>query len=566
MRAMDPSGEPVPSGRPTTRRPRLAIGVAILVVVVVAAAGIGGYVALGGGGGGLGAPHFVDETASAGIDQTYDGGPTSFVGGGVAFLDCDGDGKPDLYIAGGANPAALYRNVSPVGGALKFAKVDDAATAITAVNGAYPIDVNGDGIVDLAVLRLGGAELFRGLGDCRFAPADDQWSFDGGHGWATAFSATWEGDDGLPTLAVGNYLKLDPSGQETYDCDDSALVRPKADGSGYDRPIPLSPGYCTLSMLFSDWSRSGRADLRVTNDRQYYRVGSEQLWRVEPGQPPRQYTAADGWQPMQIWGMGIASYDIDGDGYPDVYLTSQGDNKLQALSAGPGRPAYHDIALARGVTVAQPFTGGETLPSTAWHPEFQDVNNDGFIDLFVSKGNVSTVPDYAQKDPSDLLLGRPDGTFTEAAGAAGIVDFDRGRGAALADFNLDGLLDLVEVNLGAPVRLWRNVGAGDAAHPAAMGHWLGVGLSQPGPDRDAIGAWLEVQAGSTTQRREVTIGGGHISGQLGWIHVGLGSATEARVRVTWPDGEVGPWQTVGADGFVDIARGAAAARPWQPGG
>ena len=98
------------------------------------------------------------------------------------------------------------------------------------------------------------------------------------------------------------------------------------------------------------------------------------------------------------------------------------------------------------------------LPSTAWHPEFDDVNNDGLIDLFVSKGNIDAQPDYAIEDPSNLLLGRPDGTFAEAADKAGIVTFDRGRGAALVDLNLDGRLDLVESFYGAPVKVWRNNG------------------------------------------------------------------------------------------------------------
>ena len=145
-----------------------------------------------------------------------------------------------------------------------------------------------------------------------------------------------------------------------------------------------------------------------------------------------------------------------------------------------------------------PFTGGDPLPSTAWHPEFQDVNNDGFIDLFISKGNVDEQPGYALKDPSNLLIGQPDGTFVEGAEAAGVVSFARGRGAALADLNLDGLLDLVELNYRDRVMVWRNVGAGTASSPAPLGHWVALRLTQPGPNRDAIGAWVEVKVGDLT--------------------------------------------------------------------
>jgi hypothetical protein len=302
----------------------------------------------------------------------------------------------------------------------------------------------------------------------------------------------------------------------------------------------------------------------VTNDRQYYVDGEEQLWRIEPGAAPRLYTDADGWRRLQIWGMGIASYDVTGDGLPDVYLTSQADNKLQTLAAGAGRPSFTDIALQRGVTVAQPYAGGQALPSTAWHPEFEDLNNDGLIDLFVSKGNVNTMPDYAAKDPSNLLLGRTDGTFVEGAAAAGIASFDRGRGAALADFNLDGLIDLVQVNYGAPVGVWRNVGSGNATTPAPMGSWLGVRVSQSGPNADAIGGWLDVRVGQVIMRRELTIGGGHLGGELGWIHVGLGAAVTADVRVRWPDGEVGPWLPAAPNQFVEIDRGAAAVKTFTP--
>jgi enediyne biosynthesis protein E4 len=513
-----------------------------------------------------GPPRFVDETVAAGIAQRYDGPDLYQVGGGVAVFDCDGDRRPDIYLAGGTAPASLFRNESVIGGALRFVRLTSPTTDLADVNGAYPIDVDGDGFVDLVVLRIGENVLLRGHGDCTFERANEALGFTGRDGHTTAFSATWEGSTGLPTFAVGHYLKLDAQGGRILECDAGDLLRPAADGTSYAAPIPLAPGYCALSMLFSDWDGSGRRDLRVSNDRQWYRDGTDQLWRIVPGEPPRLYTAADGWVALKIWGMGIASQDLTGDGLPEVFLTSQGDNKLQTLSAGPSQPTYGDIALRRGVTSAQPFTGGQHLESTAWHPEFADVNDDGFTDLFISKGNVGDQAGFATRDPSDLFLGQPDGTFVEAADRAGILRFERGRGAALVDLNLDGLLDLVEVNYGADAVLWRNVGSGAADAPRAMGHWLMLDLEQAGPNRDAIGAKIEVRAGDQTATRERTIGGGHVGGQLGWIHLGLGAATEAQVQVTWPDGEIGPWLTVPADGFSILARGQATVRAWVPGG
>ena len=511
----------------------------------------------------MAAPLFVEEAAAAGVDHVYDGDFTYFVGGGVAAFDCDDDGKPDLYFAGGANPAALYRNESPIAGELRFAKVPDATTDLTAVVGAYPVDIDGDGLVDLAVLRVGENVLLRGLGDCRFERGNESWGLDGGDDWTAGFSATWEGSASLPTLAFGNYLDLAES-QDRATCADNELVRPREGVATYADPIPLTPGLCTLSILFSDWDRSGRRDLRMTNDRHYYLEGEEQLWRVAEGELPRVYTHDEGWQPMQIWGMGIASYDLTGDGLPEVFLTSQGDNKLQTLVDGAAEPNYTDIAIRRGVTAHRPYAGGDALPSTAWHAEFQDVNNDGLIDLFITKGNVDEMVEYASRDPSNLLLGQADGTFSESGEAAGIVSFDRGRGAAVVDLNLDGMLDLVQVNRRAPASLWRNVGWGDAAEPAAMGNWVALRLEQPGPNRDAIGSWIEVRAGERTEEREVTIGGGHAGGQLGWIHFGLGDADTAQVRVRWPDGEAGPWLEVEANAFATIERDASEPTPWTP--
>jgi hypothetical protein len=509
-------------------------------------------------------PRFVDETKASGIDHTYRGGSEYQVGGGVAIFDCDGDGKPDLYLAGGEGPAALYRNMSKVGGALRFERVADAAADLPAVNGAYPLDIDGDSVVDLAVMRNGQNILLRGLGDCRFERANERWGLDPGKETTNAFSATWEGASTLPTLAFGSYLRPEFNNPHRL-CFDNLLVRPTR-LDRYDKPIPLKPSWCALSMLFSDWDRSGRRDLRISNDREYYlpEDGQEQLWRIESGKAPRLYTDADGWALVQVQGMGIGSYDVNGDGYPDYYLTSQAANRLQTLQSGPSQPAYHEIGLKAGVNASQPFTGGDRRASTAWHPEFADVNNDGFVDLFVSKGNVLEQVEYAQRDPSNLFLGQPDGTFREVADAAGILSFDRGRGAGLADFNLDGLLDLVEVNYGAPTSIWRNVGSGTAGAASQMGSWLAVRLSQPSPNRDAIGAWIEVKVGDRILRRELTVGGGHAGGQLGWTHFGLGNADDAQVRVQWPDGATTQWMQSATNEFIEIARGSDHVTQWRP--
>jgi hypothetical protein len=328
--------------------------------------------------------------------------------------------------------------------------------------------------------------------------------------------------------------------------------------------MPLNPSYCTLSMLFSDWDRSGRRDLRVSNDEHYYQVGQEQLWRMEPGKDPVLYDEADGWVKVTINGMGIATYDVTGDGYPEYYLTSQGENLLETLVDGPIHPTYDHMGFPIGLSAAQPFSGGESLPSTAWHPEFADVNNDGHIDLFISKGNIGGVPEYAEKDPSNLLLGFADGTFTEHAKQAGILSYQLGRGAALVDLNLDGLLDLVQVPRDTPVLAWRNMGAGSAKRARDMGHWVAIDLEQPGANRDAIGAWIEVQTGDQVQRRESTVGGGHVSGRLVPIHFGLGDATEAQARVQWPDGDVSEWLPLLADQYETIVRGATASVPMTP--
>ncbi len=507
-------------------------------------------------------PRFIEETDTAGFQSRFEGEGEFMVGGGVATFDCDGDGLPEIYVTAGVNRSKFYRNKSTKGGPIKLLE-ERSGLELTNAIGAYPIDIDADGHADLVVLRVGEVQVFRGLGNCKFERANDTWGLKTSNGWHSAFAATWERGKNWPTLAVGTYLDRSKPEFPWGSCTAAMLIRPADAAKRFAPPQDLTPGHCALSMLFSDWGRTGEAALRVSNDREYYKGGQEQLWKIAPGAAPSLYGPAEGWKPLQIWGMGIASHDLDGDGKPEVFLTSMSDNKLQKLQTGATGPTYVDIAYKTGVTAHRPYVGGDIHPSTAWHAQFADVNHDGLADLFIVKGNVSTMPDFATLDPNNLLLQKTDGKFMEAGQQAGVASFRRGRGGMLVDLNADGLLDMLVVNRWDKAQLWRNLGSGTAEKPVAMGRWLQLRLSQPGGNRDAIGAWVEVALGEGASarviRQELSIGGGHASGHLGWMHFGLGAADKVRLRVLWPFGEWSAWQVINADSFytVDKTRGTS---------
>ncbi len=485
---------------------------------------------------------FVDRAPDQAFEHTYTGGWEHFVGGGVAAFDCNGDDFLDLYVAGGTTAAKLLVNAGDgVGPPLAFNHKPGEVTDRLGVIGAYPLDIDSDDILDLVVLRVGENLLLRGLGECTFAQANEAWGFTSADRWTTAFSATWEPGAEWPTLAFGNYVdRTDPD----IGCDVNVVYRPAS--AGYEAPLELMPSRCPLSMLFIDWDGSGRADLRVSNDRHYYgQEGQEQLWRFDG--PPRLYSAADGWQPLKIWGMGIAGRDLFGDSRPEFFLTSMGDQKLRSLAEDAAGPTFVDSAFGLGVTAHVPHTGPNDRPSTGWHPAFGDVDNDGRDDLFISKGNVNAMPGAAADDPNNLLIQQKDGRFREYSERAGVASTARSRGAALADLNLDGKLDLVVVNRHAGLEIHENV-------TSVPGNWLAVDVRQPAPNRRAIGGRIEVTDGEHSWYRQLTVGGGHASGTASPEHFGLGTAQEVRLRVRWPDGTESPWQTAAANQRVLISR------------
>lgn len=484
-------------------------------------------------------PTFEPQTVP---DHAYTGGWEHYVGGGLAVFDCDDDDRLDLMAAGGASPPALWRNISKDGGTIEFEVMP--TPDLTATTGVYPIDIDNDRILDLVVMRVGSDVILRGLGSCEFEPmALPNITF--ADKWTTAFSATWEKGNTHPTLAFGHYVdRTNPDGPFEA-CDTNLLLRPEGDTH---QAIPLAPGFCPLSMLFSDWNRNGTADLRISNDRHYYvRGGAEQLWDIT--NTPRLNGTDEGWINHEVWGMGIASRDIDRNGLVDVFLSSMGDQRLQQWT-GIGAE-FKDVPFDRGAAAHKPYTGGDGRPSTGWHISIGDVQNDGMDDVFIAKGNVQQMPGMAMEDPNNLLIQTEDATFVETGLEAGIASLHRARGAALADFNADGLLDLAVANRVAPLEVYRNT-------TVDAGNWLSIEPRQLGINTRAIGGWIELMDDYGLQLRELTIGGGHAGGVLGPQHFGLDQAETVSFRIIWPDGTHSKWAKAKPNQRLQVIRSGTA--------
>ena len=427
-------------------------------------------------------PSFVEETASAGIDSVYAGEWEYMVGGGVATFDCNGDDFDDMLLAGGASPAKFYRNASTRGGALRF-KAETSGLELDKVTGAYPLDIDSDGITDLVLLRVGENVVMRGLGDCRFERANEAWGFDGGDAWSTALAATWEHGADWPTIAIGNYIDRHEeivalgllhrqlaAPARIVDGRAAQVRRAVAAEAQLLRAVDAvhrleQVGHAEPARLQRPRILRGRAGAAVARRA---RQGAGALHRRRRLEAPAHL------------GHGHRQLRPQRRRLPRIFPDQHGRQQAADARRHPeGRQAeadFSDVAFAKGVTAHRPYTGGDWHPSTAWHAQFEDVNNDGLVDLFIAKGNVAKMPDFAMKDPNNLLLQtRRRQVPGSRRGKAGIVSFANHRGAALADFNLDGLLDLVVVNRWESAQIWRNTSQN-------AGRWIEVKLQQPAPE------------------------------------------------------------------------------------
>lgn len=127
------------------------------------------------------------------------------------------------------------------------------------------------------MLRVGADQILQGGPDCAFTDVTEAWGFAPGDAWSNAFTATWEAGQTSPTLVIGNYVNRARPDVPFWACDENPLYLPKP-GGGSGAPVALSPGFCALSMLISDWKRTGTAGLRISNDRHYHvRGGYEEM-------------------------------------------------------------------------------------------------------------------------------------------------------------------------------------------------------------------------------------------------------------------------------------------------
>ena len=250
--------------------------------------------------------------------------------------------------------------------------------------------------------------------------------------------------------------------------------------------------------------------------------------------------------------MGVAVADYDHSGRFSLYVTNFAD-EFNALYRNDGKDSFSDVSYDSGVALP-------SLPWVKWGTSFADIDNDGWPDLLSVNGHVypqvDSLPSGARyRQPSNLLLNEPNGTFCDAGAQAGppIALPPVGRGLAALDFDNDGSVDYIIENLdGAPTLLH---------NPGVLGnHWITLELGgAPGSksNRLAIGARVTVTAGSLRQMDEVRSGGSYLSQHDLRVHFGLGAATKVdSVEIRWPSGKVETLRDVAADHFYSVLEGS----------
>src|SRR5262249_19209199 len=323
------------------------------------------------------------------------------------------------------------------------------------------------------------------------------------------------------------------------------LYRNNGDGTFTDVTIKAAikdPGYPGFGVVFSDFDNDGWQDIYVANDSAPHflfhnkRDGTFEEIGLISGTSLNLNGQAQA-------GMGVAVGDYDGNGYFDIYVTNFAED-TNTLYQNLGGMSFLDVTAASGAARA-------SRPHLGWGTGFADFNNDGWPDIFVANGHVYPEVDQLNEtsrylQPKELYRNLGNGRFAEVStAAAGDLAIPRpARGAAFGDYDNDGDIDVLVINMNSRPNLYRN-------EVGNRNSWIGVRIVGTSSNRDAIGARVEIEAGGRTQVAEVRSGGSYLSHNDMRIHFGLGSANRVEmVRVRWPSGKTETLTGIAARQYV----------------
>ena len=494
--------------------------------------------------------------------------------GGVAVFDYNNDGHLDIFFTNGADIRTLKKSSSKYSDRLfendgkgHFKDVTErAGLAGTGFDNGVAIgDYDNDGYQDIFVGGVHGNHLYHNNGNGTFTDVTHKAGLDkpdSQYGPLWSVGAAWldVNNDGLLDLFVVNYLawdvntepkceaapgRLDYCHPKFYKPTPNQLFLNNSDGTFRDvsaeSGIRAHPGK-GMGAGIADYDLDGWIDIFVTNDKLnnslFHNKGGGKFEEVafETG-----VALADSGK--FISGMGVDFRDIDNDGLPDIAFVAL-DNETFPLFRNVGKGGFADVTLSTGM-------GRLSAPMAGYSPTLADFDNDGWKDLFVTRGHVQSLgyASMAQVEQPNTVFRNLGGTRFQALTAeAGLTAQapSRHRGSAVGDLNEDGRLDVVDSSLSAPAEIWINDSPG-------AGHWIAFQLEGTRSNRDGIGARIKLVAGGAAQYNQVSFTAGYASSSAGPTHFGLGASKSADlVEVHWPSGITQQLRNVAADRVVKV--------------
>ncbi len=493
--------------------------------------------------------------------------------GGVALFDYNNDGHLDVFFANGADIQTL-RKISPKYYNRLFANdgkggftdvTDKAGLRGTGYDTGVAIgDYDNDGHEDIFVGGVYRNTLYHNNGDGTFTDVTERAGLgrpDTQYGPLWSVGAAWVdiNNDGLLDLFVVNYvswsIETEPPcehlGRREY-CHPKFYKRSPNqlflnNGDGTFKDISLESGIRAhpgkgMGVGVADYDCDGRMDLFVTNDKLYnflfHNLGGNKFEEVAFDAGVAANENGD-----FISGMGVDFRDIDNDGLPDISLVALDDETFPLFKNTGNRNFLDATWISR--------MGPLSLGMAGYSPAIFDFDNDGWKDVFVTRGHVhspSAAPRVTVDQHNTVFHNLGGTTFEALTSEAGLASQPprRHRGSAVGDLNGDGRLDVVVSALSAPAEIWLN------ESPAAN-HWLELRLEGTKSNRDAIGARIKVVAKGVTQYNHVTTAVGYASSSAGPVHFGLGAANSADlVVISWPSGIVQEVRNVVGDRVLHV--------------